>query len=190
MMFKRCLASLLVGLLFALASCASDETDQGKPVAKINDVVISQQDFVNRLTSLSRYRDVGALSPEDRLRLLEQEVDKELLIQEAIRMGLTREEAFRDAIERYWEQTLITTLIKRKTDSLEDKVLITSEEVENRYRELVKANPDLPSLNEIKDSLVTELREEKKTKAIEDWLAGLRREADIKIFKENLNPNR
>ena len=45
---------------------------------------------------------------------------------------------------------------------------------------------DLPPLEKLVPEILEEIREEKKTKALESWINGLWAEAEIEIYEDNL----
>jgi len=52
--------------------------------------------------------------------LLDIAIRKQILIQEAQRQGLDREESFMQTIERYWEQALIKELLDKQIEKMTD----------------------------------------------------------------------
>jgi hypothetical protein len=169
-----------------LSSCGGKPGDEGKPIAKVNDFVISEDSCRREMAASAYFQPIPGLSYADKKRFVDTQIRKELLIQEATKSGLDKGEAFRQTIERYWEQTLISSLVEQKSKDLEKDILVTQEEIEGRYRALVQAKPDLEPLEELAPEIGKEIREQKKTKALESWMDGLWAEADIKIYEENL----
>jgi hypothetical protein len=145
-----------------------------------------EDSFRSELSASAYFHDIPGLSNDDKKSFLDNQIRKELLIQEATRHGLDKGEAFRQTIERYWEQTLISALVEQKSKDLEKDILVTREEIEGRYRELAQAKPDLAPLEELAPEIEKEIREQKKTEALESWIDSLWAEADIKIYEENL----
>jgi len=176
----------LVGVLLFSVSCEKQTAGDSKPIAKVNDYVITEDNFRVRLLSSMHMADKGALSFEDKKRFLEEEIGRELLVQEAMKLDLDKDASFRYAIEKYWEQTLITELLKRKAESLQDQSLVTEEEIKARYEKMAKSEANPPPLKEAAASLEKEIREEKKAKALQSWLDEIRQKASITINEENL----
>ncbi len=172
--------------LLILSGCSGDGADEGKPMAEVGDYVFTEKAFRERAAEWAYYQGIGALTTEKKRALLEQEIDKELLVQEAVRLKLHEDDQFRRTIENYWEQTLITFLLERKSKDLKDSIIVTSEEVQARYKEIASQNEDTPPLEEMSESLERELTEEKRTAAVEDWIRGLRSKTKITIYEDNL----
>ena len=173
--------------LFVLVSfCGGKPGEEEKPIAKVNDFVIVDGSFRQELAASAYLRDSPGLSYEDKKKFLDAQIRKELLIREATELGLDREEEFRQTIERYWEQTLIKTLLQKKSRDLDKDIIVTQEEIENRYQEMAQKKGDLPPLEKLVPEILEEVREEKKTKALESWINGLWAEAEIEIYEDNL----
>src|SRR3989339_695076 len=95
-----------------------------KPFLSINDRIISEAEFESALKRKPSYM--------SREQFAESLIDKQLLIQEAVRMKINKEENFRSAVEIFYEQSLIKILLDRKLDSL--VVDVTDAEME-KYEE-------------------------------------------------------
>lgn len=106
-----------------------------KPVLSINDRIISESEFESALKRKPAYMTSEQFA--DSL------IEKHLLIQEAIRLGINKEENFRSAVENFYEQSLIKILLDRKLDSL--SVTVTAEEIE-KYKTLLESRIFLTKL--------------------------------------------
>lgn len=85
-----------------------------RPVKRTSEVALK----INALeVSADEYRDYAAERPyagEDSREIVDSLVTRELLVQEAKRLNIDKEEAFRKTIERFYEQSLAKTLLERK----------------------------------------------------------------------------
>ncbi|RLC23581.1 MAG: hypothetical protein DRH93_06845 [Deltaproteobacteria bacterium] len=91
-----------------------------KPFLSINDRIISKDEFekmYHAKTSHSMTRE----------QFIESIITKQLLIQEAIKVKINKEENFRRSVENFYEQSLIKILLDRKLDSL--VVDVTNDEI-------------------------------------------------------------
>jgi len=174
------------GIVILGVACSGQGPDEGKPIAKIGDYVITEKVLRDRMAEWAYYEGVGSLTLENKNNFLNQTIDQEVLIQEAVKLGLHKDASFRRSIEKFWEQTLITALLQKKADTLKDKTIVTSEEIEARYQEIAKTKEAPPPLEELAPSLEEEIREKKKTEALEAWIKELRDKANIQIYEENL----
>jgi hypothetical protein len=93
-----------------------------EPAVVINDRIISQKELDERMKT-------GSYQGHEK-GFLESMVTRELLIQEAVKLGINKEEAFRKSVENFYEQSLVKILIDRKFQSISPK--ITDEMIE-RY---------------------------------------------------------
>jgi len=98
-----------------------------KPVLSVNDRIFSQDEFEELLS-----REPSDMSPEQ---FVESIIEKQLLIQEAIKMDINKEESFRQSVQNFYEQSLIKILIDRKFDSL--VVDVTNDEIA-KYEDLLQ----------------------------------------------------
>jgi len=178
---------IVAGIMVLLCSCTGQGTNKSAPVAKVNDYVIASDDFRQVLARSAYFNDIVGLSLADKKRILDEEIRKELLIQEAIKLGLDKEPEFRQTIERYWEQTLIASLVKRQSASIQSRIIVTEDEIENRYRQMAQPGTELPPLADLRQKLEKEIRDEKQTKALEEWTEDLWKKAKINLNEENLS---
>ena len=99
-----------------------------KPFLSVNDRIISEAEFDTALKRKPSYM--------SREQFAESLIDKQLLIQEAIRREINTEESFRSSVENFYEQSLVKILLDRKLDSI--IVDVTNEEMK-KYEELVQS---------------------------------------------------
>lgn len=252
--FRR--SFLLVPIIAALLfSCSGPKDDKGEEVASVNGSPIYMKDFMKEVqTASQRYPD-KKLTDERLEEILHTMVDRKLLIDEAVKKGLSEEERFLESIKSFWEQTLIRELIESKNREWADRLLVTDEEVKSHYAlmrsrvtlrvikaddmkeaeaalpsistegellgplfvedlshsdpllaafameegakavagsgddffayEVVKKEPSgVPPLEEVYEALKTSLLEQKKEKALEEWLESRKKAASIKINED------
>lgn len=95
-----------------------------EPYISVNDRIISKAEFEKMSRRKPAYM--------RREQFVESVIDQQLMIQEAIRMDIHKEESFRDTVENFYEQSLIKILLDRKLDAIE--VDVTKKEIA-RYQE-------------------------------------------------------
>jgi hypothetical protein len=246
---------LFIPLIAALLiSCSAGKEDKGEEVASVNGAPIYMQEFMKEVKTISR-REPGVKLTEERLEeILHTMVDKKLLIDEAVKAGLSQDEHFLESIKSFWEQTLIRELIDKKNRS-GDKLIVTDDEVRQRHSlmqskitlrvikthdmkaaeaalselpvrgslmgplfiedirpmdplfaafgkeagergtagsgddffayEVVKKEPSgAPPIESVYEALRTSLLEEKKERALEDWLEARKKAAAIKVYED------
>ena len=131
-----------------------------KVLARINDYTLTTADF----ESETQGKLPGGLSAPDLERtkegLLDDIITKKLLIQEAQKQNFDKDKAFIKEIERYWEQALLKLLYNKKSQEF--------------LREISKDESDPKS------------RDIKVQQALNAWIEGLKKSANIKKYNENL----
>ena len=97
-----------------------------KPYISVNDRIISEEEFSSLLAHKPSYmsRDLFA----------ESLIQRQLLIQEAVRQEINKDEDFRQSVENFYEQSLIKILVDRKLSSL---VVDVSDDDIDAYRKLL-----------------------------------------------------
>ena len=83
----------------------------------------------NRIISTDEFEKISRKKPSfmSQEQFIESVIDRQLLIQEAIKMDIDKEESFRASVENFYEQSLIKILLDRKLDSL--VVDVTNDEI-------------------------------------------------------------
>jgi hypothetical protein len=109
---------LTIGVALRLSNSLKVEISE--PALVINDRILSENELDERHKSGS-YHSQGK-------GFLESVITRELLIQEAVKQGINKEEAFRKSVENFYEQSLVKILIDRKFQSLTP--IVTDEMVE------------------------------------------------------------
>ncbi len=113
---------------FAVYGIFGTRVEISKPVLSVNDRIISEAEFESALKQKP-----SQMSLE---RFAESLIDKQLLIQEAIRMKIDKEESFRRLVENFYEESLIKTVLDRKSNSI---LIDVSIEEMGRYEELAQS---------------------------------------------------
>lgn len=180
-MTKKLFCLILLLLSIQTLSCAKEEQEGTEILAGINDYNLTLAEFQSELAAeLELERDLK-LTRETRREFLEEIIRKELLIQEAKRLNLDKKERFVKTIERYWEATLIRDLMEMKGKEISRTILVSKEDVEAYYDDLKGSKDITPPLKEIEEEIIRDLKEEKKTRLLKDWINGLREKAKIEI---------
>lgn len=178
---KSHLFSLFVILTVLLGGCTTQNDENEKILAKINEYRLPLAEFQERLAAELRLRDDFKLTDEAKRQFLDESINTELLIQEAKRRELDRKKEFVAAINRYWESTLLRDLLAAKSREIAGRITVTEEETVKYYEDLKAAGEELPPLAEVEAEIKNLVRQEKESRAMEEWIAGLREEADISI---------
>jgi hypothetical protein len=177
---------LSVALIPIFTSCGGQKRHE-ETVATVNGAPVLLKEFQKDLAIYANRNPdfkLDAKSVEDHLDMF---IDKQLMIQEAMKMGLAEDERFLETIKRFWEQTLIRELIDAKSMEWRDKLFVTEDEIQSYYQEIKSGAISKPPLKDVHDEIKTSLLEQKKQKAMEEWLKEVRKDASIKIDAKKLS---
>jgi hypothetical protein len=188
-MTRTLISLLLLALLLHLSCCAREEKEDGQLLARINDYSLTLDGFHSQLAAELEMDDDFKLTEAAKKKFLERLIRKELLIQEAKKRKLDRKEKFVKAIERYWESTLIRDLMEAKGKEIEKKTIVSQEEIELRYEEMKKTDPELPPFEDMQEVLAEKILGQKKQRSLEKWINELRDKANVQINQDLLSKN-
>jgi len=180
---------LLLILCSFLFCCTREKPQENKTLAKINDYVLTLDEFQTQLAEEVRLDKDFKLTDEAKKAFLDQLITKEILIQEAKKRNLDRKEKFIRAIERYWESTLIRDLMEAEGKKIAKRTVVSQEEIEFRYNDMKKLDQDLPPIDSIRDEISKKIIEGKKRRLLEEWTDQLKKRAKIDINEKLLSRN-
>lgn len=183
---KRTALFFLIVLLLSPAGCSRQNRENGEIVAEINDYSLSRAEFDRKLAAEIEMEEDYKLTSQAKLDFLDELIGKEILIQEAKKRELDQQQEFVRAMEKYWESTLIRNLLALKGKEIAAAIQVSEEEIKARYHELQQSAGQVAPLQDIRSQLAEEIREEKKTEMLKDWLSTLRKKSKIRIYKERL----
>ena len=182
---------VLSAFLFLAAGCDSRRpgVSNEKPAVIVNKLQLTKSDLRKELKTRvavpyrSGVQDPANKEPE----WLSQLIDRELLVQEAQRLGLNREQDFMLTVEHFWKQALIKQLISRKGREINASLHIYEPQIEAYYKKLAREKgAAIEPLSVMRKDIVRMLEEETADKAMEDWLVDLRKSAHISVDHETL----
>lgn len=172
---------LAISSLLFVSGCSKESSDDGKSVVSVNEERISLEAFQREIAIRSKQDPSFKITPLTVKEQLDTAVDRKLMIQEAMKMGLANNEDFARTIQVFWEQTLIRELIEAKNQEWKDRLFVTEQEVHDYYNRINEGSGNLPPLETLYDQIKRSLLEQKQTAALEEWLAEVRERADIEI---------
>jgi len=150
---KKVLYSIFIVLsIFALNSCAREELPK-EVLATINDYSLYTEDFLSE-AKLYPPSHRESLTKEQ---ILDNLIQKKLLLLEAQRQGLDKDPAFMKMVERFWEQSLLRSLLEKKSKEILSSIQAPEEE-----------------------------RSRKASQSMQQWVDALRKNAKIRINKDVL----
>jgi SurA-like N-terminal domain len=188
-MGKKSIYLLIIISCSFLCCCTQEKKVENKTLAKINDYVLTLDEFQTQLAAEVRLDKDFKVTKEAKKAFLDQLITKEILIQEAKKQYLDRKDKFIRAIERYWESTLIKDLMEAEGKNIAKRTVVSQEEIEDRYNDMKKADQNLPRLESIRDDISKKIMEEKKRRLLKEWTDQLKKRAKIKINEKLLSEN-
>ena len=175
----------------ALSFCGCEKLgggSGGKTVVRINDLQATAEDLQQERSSTRGSLDAAGAAAGQEPEWLTRFIERELLVQEAQRLGLDREQVFMRSIERFWKEALVKQLVDRKAREISSQVHIYEPEIEAYYRQLeeeAKGGP-MPPMAEMREGIQKLLRQHKETEAMERWLEDLRTTARIEVDQQEV----
>ena len=175
-------------LLVTGAGCGQKPAgSDGKILAKINNYVMTAKDFNDEARLTLSNKNLSDDPKKAKEELLEDIIDKKILLQEAQKQNFDKGKAFMKEIERYWEQALIKLMVRKKTEELSRSVSVEEREVRDEYERLSReVGGKIPAFKSVASDIKDDIYNRKVRQMFDDWLTGLRASSDIKIYKENL----
>ena len=192
LMKKRLFTFFLVsGLL--LGSCTGEPPKKKGYILKVNGYTISSDEVDSRLKFEAELNSNFYVSEDTRAEFIRKLIQSQLLIQEAKKEKLDQREMFRQAIQRYWESTLIRDLLAEKGAQLLKNTVVTQEEVEAYYHKN-KERLGEGTFEELQSELVKKILDQKVSLRLASWIESLKAGAEIEITDPELanrvNPKR
>lgn len=156
----RMFVMLVLALFICLSvhGCGKKASQDKKIIARINNYELTAEDFKDAAGDMLYNKFSPEASEKTKERLLEELVIKNILVQEAQAQNFDKNRAFMKEIEGYWEQALLKLLMKKKIEEFSAKVTVSTGEE----------------------------KAAKVKKMLENWVRELRKRANVKIYKENL----
>lgn len=176
---KRYSMFLVLTLLLVSGCCQNPRGGIDKnTVVSINNYNITRDEFEEEFRSSSYGK---ADTPESRESFLNNLVDRKLILQYAQKEGLDEEYSFLKMIERFWEQSLLKIALDKKTRDVAAASAVTDDEVRMSYDAMLRENKVAGSYDSAYKRVKWELMRAKEAKAMNDWLAEMRKESRIGV---------
>ena len=185
--------SLLYSLLFLFPIShfcyAQEEAGKTKILARINDYNLTLDEFQYQLSGEAELHKDFKLTKEAKKEFLEGLIRRQLLIQEAERLGLDKKEKFIKELEYDREQNLIRDLLQMKGKGINLTTCVSQDEIACCYRRMKESGEKVPPLGEIEKHVAKEVKERKSCRTLKEWIESLSKKAKIEINQELLYEN-
>jgi peptidyl-prolyl cis-trans isomerase C len=120
----------LCGLLLAASGCAQASSDESPVLAVVNGKPITQSEFDVRWAELPESRQARYQREGGKKKFLDDMIARELLLQEARRLGLDQTTEVRERAQRFQEQLALDELMREMAKSHAE---VTQDELEDYY---------------------------------------------------------
>lgn len=125
---KRILTLLFVG--FFVFGCTPKGNTESNVIAKVNNAQITKDDFLREMSRIPDWAKERFSGKEGKEQFLDELIKRELLYQEAERLGLGKDKEFLEKVEEFKRMTLLSTLLKKE---VEDKAVVSDAEIKEYY---------------------------------------------------------
>lgn len=139
---------LVIFIIFNIAGCESRKDTGGRVIAQVNGKEIRDDHFKARFSKLPLSLKTRYSDEKGKRDFLEEMIKRELLLQEAKRIGIEKDPAILDRIEEMRERIILNEFLQRE---VENKLVANDKELEDYYnlhREEFKS-PDEVKISQI-----------------------------------------
>lgn len=166
---------------FILTGCSSGNTEgDNRVVAQVNNYRMTVEDLRYELNNIAYDEKTLLETQAGRKEFVDRLLEKEILLQEAQRLGLDREKDFMKSIESYWEQALLKLLLENKSNKISGFIHVYDNEIEEYYRDSGERLP----LSRVRTDIRRAIRQKKETEAMSVWIEELKKKSYIKIKED------
>jgi len=167
---------LFFTVLVFVMGCGRSASQEKPLLAKIGNYELRLDEFEQEFKESSYARSDSLEARNDFLNSL---VDRKLILQDAQGKGLDKEKNFLKMIERFWEQSLLKLALDEKTKEISGTVSVSDKEIEERYQMMFQAGQTDKPYEEMREQVKAEIKRAKGSKAINDWITELRKNAKV-----------
>ena len=174
-MRKRFILFLFLPLISA---CGPKPSQAESNFIKINNYTVGQKEFEERFKH-SPY--AVSDTPQTRKEFLDMLTREALIVQDAQKKGLGNDKEFLITIERFWNQSLFKRAVEEKAKEIAGSVTVAENEIAQEYARLKRAGKINVALEQARGRLKAAIAQGKERRAMDEWVAGLYRNAEIKM---------
>jgi hypothetical protein len=127
--------ALLVGSVLFFPGCAEEKKPKGKVIATVNGEYIYADGLKREIARQKSLNPNFRITPSVLNELVDVMINKKLIIQEAMKKELPKNDKFINTIETFWEQTLIRDFIEYKNSQL-GAIEVTQGDLEDYHKNL------------------------------------------------------
>jgi hypothetical protein len=181
---RKYLAMLILSLL--IFGCSKGATNK-VVLAKVNNYEITQEEFNEEFRESAFGQNDTLESRKEFLNIL---INRALILQQAQAEDLDKEKDFLRMIERFWEQSLLKIALDKKSKETAGSAFVDDKTIGEAYNKMLKEGKADKSYEQMYRQIKWEITQQKETQMINDWMADLRKRAQIKVNYDLLKENK
>jgi len=189
MRFKYLTVLLIMTCLTGCNQKPSGNPASQQVVAQVNHYAITVDDFNHEIGFLRPvFRSISAIPPAElRVGILDEMVNRELLLEEAQKLNIDKDPEFMRQIESFWRLSLIKQLLKHKMAQIEASTSVSDAEIKAEYAREKSQMVTPKSLPEMAPEIKGMILRRKVQKALQAWEDSLKTKAVIQRHYGVLN---
>jgi hypothetical protein len=181
----RCQFLVFLVIMIGVAGCGQKQASQDpasqQAVAQVNNYTITVNDFNHEVGFLKPvFNSVSSIPPHElKLSILDEMINRELLLEEAQRMNIDKDPEFMRQIENFWRLSLIKQVLKHKIVQIEKSITVSDEEIKAEYARQKSPAEAPQSLQEMAPQIQKIIFQAKVKEALQAWEDSLKTGAVI-----------
>lgn len=148
-------------------------------VVQINDYQVTAQEFEEGFAASPFAAQADKVKA--RQDYLNSIIDQKLILQDAQKNNLDKDEEFLKSIEHFWEQSLLTVALKVKGDQIAGSLNVSDDQIRKLYEEMIKDGVTTKSYEELYVQIKWMAAKQIEQKKFEVWVEEMRKRAHIKV---------
>ncbi|MEI6437994.1 MAG: hypothetical protein WCO69_04505 [Candidatus Omnitrophota bacterium] len=113
-------------------------------------------------------------------------IDQKLILLDAQKKGIDKDQEFLKSIERLWEQSLTSVALGRKLHDIDAGLTLSEPELRQFYENMVKSGITTKSYEDVYPQIKAQAQKQMQSRLLDEWLKSLRSGATIDINKNLL----
>jgi len=166
-------------LVLAILGCTQHKPKANdKIIVKVNNYEISLKEFQEDFKASSFGR-VDTL--DSRKEFLDNLINRKIILYEAHKQNLDKEEGFLKMIEKFWEQSLLKLALERKIKDIANSTQVSDKMIEDAYNKLLKDNQADQPYDQMYQKIKWDITKLKEAQVLNEWIVKLRKQSNLKI---------
>lgn len=129
-MKKALIVSIMLLAAFIISGCEQKGKSGGPVLAKVGSSEITQDDFIKEADRIPDWAKSQFSGKEGKERFLDELVKRELIYQDAKKMGLDKDKEYLEKLKEFERMSLVALILKKE---IEDKAKVDDADVKNFY---------------------------------------------------------